>query len=150
MKRDTIVFGALAGLIGNIPKTIIAWLFHLLGYLEYTFIHIAAGYFVPAKFIDNPVALATGFIADYTNAAFFGIIMYLMLQKTGTDYAVVKGLSFGAFVYLVFYGAFMALDITRASLLTPLPNLLLFFPHIIYGAVTCWFIRRYSGLYNRI
>lgn len=141
MKKDTIITGAIAGLLGNIPKTILAWLFHYLGFLRYTFIHIAAGYFVPAKYIDNYVSLLTGFIADYTMAAFFGFIMYLMLQKFGTDYAVFKGAGFGAFLYLVFYGAFMALDITRASLLTPLPNLLLFFPHVLYGGLTCWLLK---------
>jgi hypothetical protein len=146
MIKDTIIVGAIAGILGNIPKTILAWLFYILGYLRYTFLHIAAGYFVPAEFLDNHVSLITGFLADYTMAAFFGFIMYLMLQKFGTDYAVLKGIGFGAFLYMIFYGAFMALDITRASLLTPLPNLLLFFPHIIYGGSTCWIINRYSLL----
>lgn len=148
--NDTIIFGAIAGLLGNVPKTIIAWILHYFGLLRYTFIHIAAGYFVDKKFIDNPVSLLTGFIADYTNAAFFGVIMYYLLQKTGVDYAELKGLGFGAFLYLIFYGAFMALNITRASLLTPLPNLLLFFPHIIYGLLTCWIIKKYSGLANKV
>lgn len=143
MVKDTIIAGAVAGLIGNIPKTVIAWIFHFAGVLRYTFIHIAAGYFVPARFIDNPVSLTMGFIADYTTAAFFGFLMHLMLKKYGTDYAVLKGVGCGALLYLLFYGAFMALDITRASLLTPLPNLLLFFPHIIYGGTTCWLLKRY-------
>ena len=143
MTKDTIILGALAGLLANIPKTIIAWVFHSFGLLRYTFIHIAAGYFVPAEFIDNPISLLTGFIADYTAAAFFGVIMLLIIKKSGTDYAKLKGLGIGAFLYIIFYGAFMALDITRASLLTPLPNLLLFFPHLVYGAATCWIIKKY-------
>lgn len=149
MTKDTIIFGAIAGILGNIPKTILAWIFHYFGLLKYTFAHIAAGYFVPAKFLDNHISLLTGFIADYTTAALFGFIMYLMLRKFGTDYAEFKGIGFGAVLYLIFYGAFMALDITRASLITPLPNLILFFPHILYGAVTCWIIKHYSGLFNR-
>jgi len=142
--KDTIISGMIAGLIGNLPKDIIAWSFHFAGVLRYTFTHIAAGYFVPAQFIDNPVSLATGFIADYTTAAFFGFLMHLMLKRFGTDYAVIKGIGCGAFLYLIFYGAFMALDITRASLLTPLPNLLLIFPHMVYGGTTCWLLKRYS------
>ncbi len=114
--------------------------------MKYTFIHIAAGYFVPVDFIDSPVSLATGFIADYTMAAVIGFAIYLLLKKTGIDYAVIKGVAFGAFIYLICYGAFMALDITRASLLTPLPNLLLFFPHIVFGGFTAWIIKRYSIL----
>lgn len=144
--KDTIIFGSIAGLLGNIPKTIIAWIFYYFGWLRYTFTHIAAGYFVDAKFLDNPVALLTGFIADYVNAAFFGVIMYYLLQKAGVDHAELKGFAFGAFLYLIFYGAFMSLDLTRASLLTPLPNLILIIPHTIFGASTCWIIKRYSGL----
>ncbi len=143
MIKDTIIVGAVAGLIGNIPKTIIAWILHLMGVLRYTFIHIAAGYFVSAQYIDNPVSLIMGFIADYTSAAVLGFVMYLMLKKFGTDYAVLKGLGCGAFLYLIFYGAFMALDITRANLLTPLPNLLLLFPHMVFGGTTCWLLKRY-------
>ena len=144
--KDTIAFGVLAGIIANIPKTILAWAFHFAGVLRYTFAHIAAGYFVGAEMLDNPIALATGFVADYTLAAVLGIILYLIIQKTGTDYAILKGIVLGSFMYLIFYGALMALDITRASLLTPLPNLLLFFPHVIFGASAGWIIKRYSGI----
>ena len=100
--------------------------------------------FVSVEFIDDPVSLAIGSIADFTMAAFLGFIMNLMLKKYGNDFAVLKGMGFGTFLYIILYGAFMDLNITRASLLTPLPNLLLFFPHILYGGVTCWLIRRYS------
>jgi len=140
---DTIIFGAIAGMLGNIPKTIIAWIFHYFGWLRYTFIHIAAGYFVDAKFLDNPVSLATGVLADFISAGLFGAGMYYVLKKTGFTFAVSKGFAFGSFLYLLFYGALMALDITRASLLTPLPNLLLFFPHMLYGATTCWILQKY-------
>jgi len=99
--------------------------------------------------LDSPIALATGFIADYTLAAVLGIILYLIIQKTGADYAVLKGTVLGAFMYLLFYGALMALDVTRASLLTPLPNLLLFFPHIVFGASAGWIIERYSGIQTK-
>lgn len=143
MTKDTFILGAIAGILGNIPKTIVAWIFFYFGFIRYTFIHIAAGYFVPAEFLDSPVSLLSGFLADYTVAAFLGIIIYLILQRSGLDFAEYKGLGIGALLYVVIYGPFMSLDITRASLLTPLPNLLLFFPHIIYGISTCWIIKKY-------
>jgi len=144
LTEDPIIVGAVAGIIGNIPKTILAWLFYAYGYLRYTFIHIAAGSFVSVEFVEDTISLAIGSIADFTMAAFLGFIMNLMLKKYGNDFAVLKGMGFGTFLYIILYGAFMDLNITRASLLTPLPNLLLFFPHILYGGVTCWLIRRYS------
>lgn len=144
--KDLIIFGAYAGIIANIPKNIIAWIFHWCGWLRYTFEHIAAGYFVDLPYIDQPLSLITGFIADFTNAGFFGVLLYFILQKTGKDYAVLKGLAFGSFLYLIFYGTFMAMDMTRASLLTPLPNFLLYIPHTVFGGVAGWILSRYSGL----
>ncbi|MCL6590138.1 MAG: hypothetical protein K6U80_09320 [Firmicutes bacterium] len=144
MTKDTVLFGALSGIIGNIPKMIIGWIFHFLGLLRYTFEHIAAGYFVSLKYIDKPISLLIGFISDYILAGFFGVIMYIIIQQYGKDFAVLKGVLFGGVTYFLFYGAFMALDMTRASLLTPLPNLLLLFPHIIYGGFTGWIIKKFS------
>ncbi|NLG84756.1 MAG: hypothetical protein GX493_09185 [Firmicutes bacterium] len=37
----------------------------------------------------------------------------------------------------------MAFHATHISILTPLPNLLLVIPHVVYGAVTGWFLGRY-------
>lgn len=146
MTKDSIVFGAVAGFLGNIAKELIVWPMHFLGYVRYTFVHIAAGYFVPAEFIDNPVSLTIGFIADWVMAALIGILMLQLVRRTGHDYVLFKAIGFSAAVYLFLYGALMALDVTRASLLTPLPNLLLFFPHIALGAASGWFIERFDSI----
>lgn len=147
-RDDIIIFGALAGILGNIPKTILGWLFSIFGWVRYTFCHIAAGYFVDAKFLDNPVSLAAGFITDYIVAAFLGTIMYYLLRKTGAEYAELKGIFFGGLLYVVVFGTFMSLNLTRASLLTPLPNLLMFFPHAVYGIITCWILKKYGTRFN--
>ncbi len=136
-------------MVGNIPKTMLTWAFHFLGWTRYTFEHITAGYFVSTKFLDNPISLVMGFLGDYTLSGFFGVIMYLMLKTTGTDYAKLKGIAFGFFVWIVFFGILMALDVTRTSILTPLPNLLLLAPNAVFGLTTCWFIERYGGLDTR-
>lgn len=143
MRHDSIVTGALAGLLGNLAKEAVVWPLHLLGWVRYTFVHIAAGYYVDAKMIDNPVSLAAGFITDFTIAAFFGVVLLYVLKFTGKDYAILKGVGFGLFTYIIFYGLLMALDVTRASLLTPLPNLLLFIPHVIFGGLAAYLLERF-------
>ena len=100
------------------------------------------------KFLDKPVSLAAGFITDYIVAAFLGTIMYYLLRKTGAEYAELKGLFFGGLLYVVVFGTFMSLNLTRASLLTPLPNLLMFFPHAVYGIITCWILKKYGTRFN--
>lgn len=144
MRRDLVATGVLWGLVGNLFKEAAVWPLHWLGWVRYTFVHIAAGYFVDQKMIDNPVALATGFLTDFTLAAVLGVLLYYLLRRTGGDYAILKGAVYGLITYALFYGLLMALDVTRASLLTPLPNLLLAFPHALYGVCTAYFLRRYG------
>jgi hypothetical protein len=35
MAKNTIIFGAIAGLVDNIPKTIVTWGLYLSGYVNY-------------------------------------------------------------------------------------------------------------------
>ena len=142
-ERDLVTFGALAGFIGNIPKIVVGWIFHFLGYLRYTFEHIAAGLFVPSTFLDNPVSIAIGVITDWIIAGIMGIFILWLIRKTKGNYPIIKGLFISSAIYVFFYGAGMAVNITRASLLTPLPNLLLLFPHLLFGATVGWFIKKF-------
>ncbi len=142
--EDNVMLGILAGFVGNIPKEIITWLFHFLGYLRYTFVHIAAGTFVPKEFIDNPVSLATGVIADWVMVGIIGTITVYFIKYTDYKFPIIKSILLSSSFYIILYGALMALDVTRASLLTPLPNLLLFIPHLAMGTGIGWFIKKYQ------
>ncbi len=140
---DTILAGALAGWMGNIAKEILTWTFHFLGWVRYTFVHIAAGFYYSVENLDAPLSLVTGAITDWTIAAVFGILLLHILRYTGTDYAVFKGIAFGSLVYIITFGIGMAMDITRATLITPLPDFLLLMAHLLIGAVTAWALRRF-------
>ncbi len=139
--EDNVILGILAGLIGNIPKELIAWAFHFTGYLRYTFMHIAAGAFVSKEFIDDPVSLVIGAISDWIMVGFIGVITVYFIRFTGNRYPVIKSVFVSSLFYIILYGALMALDVTRASLLTPLPNLLLFIPHLALGSGIGLFIK---------
>lgn len=142
--KDDIMLGVLAGFVGNIPKEIITWLLHFLGYLRYTFVHIAAGTFVPKEFIDNPISLVTGAIADWIMVGIIGTVTVYFIKYTDYRFPIIKSIFLSSAFYILLYGALMALDVTRASLLTPLPNLLLFIPHLAMGIGIGWFIKKYQ------
>lgn len=144
MTKDTVMFGTLIGFAGNVPKLILAWIFHFMGYLRYTFEQIAAGMFVPSDMLDDPVSIAIGVIADWTMAGILGILILTLIRKTGNDYPVFKAIMFTLAEYIFLYGALMAFNVTRASLATPLPNFLLFFPHLLYGITVGYAIQRYD------
>jgi hypothetical protein len=72
------------------------------------------------------------------------------MRFTGPDYGIIKGTVVGALFYVIIYGGLMSLNVTRVSLLTPLPNLILYFPHLAFGAVAGWVIERYARPGNHI
>lgn len=141
--KDTIIAGLLAGWIGNIAKETLTWTFYFTKLVRYTFVHIAAGFYYSAENLDTPLSLLTGAITDWTIAGTFGVMLLLLLRFTGTDHAIFKGAMFGSLVYVITFGIGMALNITRASLVTPLPDFLLLMAHIIIGGVSGWALKRY-------
>ena len=143
MRQDSVVMGALAGLAGNLAKEFIVWPMYFLGWVHYPFVFLAASFFVDRSSIRNPLALAKGFITDYAIAAILGIALLYLLRRTGKDYALFKGLLLGLFVHIGLYGLVMALRATRITILTPLPNLLLVIPHVVFGMVAAWVLKRW-------
>lgn len=144
MNRDTVISGSLAGMLANIPKTIGAWVFYQFGLTEYTFEQIAAAFLTPLEFIHTPVGVIIGLIADFTVAALVGVIFFLLLRYTGTDHALLKGLLGGALAFVFGFGLVMFAGLTRALVVAPLPLLIYFLLHLLFGAVATWHITRFS------
>src|SRR5690554_6186593 len=146
MTRDSIILGSISGFIGNIFKGLLAWIFYFSGYLQYTCAHIAAGAFVSRQYLNNPLSLVIGFIADYILAGTLGILNLIIIRYSGNDFPLYKSIYFSLVIYLVIYGGLMALELTSALILTPLPNLLLIFPHLLFGTtmglVISWYNKR--------
>lgn len=139
-KKDLIFTGSIAGILGNIPKTLLTWTFYFMGLTKFTFVHISAGYFVSDKYLNHPLSLLVGFISDYTLAGVMGVLILLLLRYTGSDYALYKGAGFGTLMYIFLFGVAMAIDVTRVSITTPLPSLILLFPHILFGLTTAFLL----------
>jgi hypothetical protein len=144
MTKDTIVFGGLAGIIGNIPKEVITWGFYFSGFLNYTFVHFCVGMVVnPATYVKDPLSIVVGVMIDYTIAASFSIALYLGMRKTGTDYWLLKGLGFGMIVFLICYGVLRPTFSIKIES-PPLVVLMYIIPNLAYGVTTCWFLKKYG------
>jgi len=141
--KDSIVAGVLAGWTGNVVKEAMTWSFHFMGWVRYTFVHISAGFYYSQENIDAPLSFLTGFITDWTIAGTFGVVLLYLLRFTGSDYALFKGIGLGALVYIITFGIGMAMDITRATLITPLPDFLLLLSHLGIGSVSGWVLGKY-------
>ena len=144
MIKDTIVFGGLAGAVGNILKETMAWSLYFWGLIKYTFVHFCAGIVInPDTYVKDPLSVVVGIMIDFLIAAIFSLAMYLVMRRTGTDYWVIKGLGLGIFVFLICYGVLRpAISIKIES--SPFTALMYIFPNLTYGVATCWFLQKYG------
>jgi hypothetical protein len=147
MKHDVIIFGGLAGVVGNIFKEVISWGFYFSGLINYTYDHFCAGLVVnPAGYVKMLFAVFIGTMIDFTVAAVFGVIMYFVMRKTGTQYWLFKGLGFGMVIFLICFAVLRPTFSIKIES-TPLQALMYMIPNLVYGVITCWFLKKY-GVYK--
>ncbi|ATW24820.1 hypothetical protein DCMF_08565 [Candidatus Formimonas warabiya] len=143
LKKDIIIAGVLGGAVGNIAKLALAFIFHYLGYIDYSFGHIAAGYFIPSTNINDTLSLVNGYISDFGYAGGLGILLLLILRSTGFSFAAVKGLLLGSMIHVLNNGVLLFSNINGLPELTPLTHFILLFPTMLFGLTTCLFLKRF-------
>lgn len=144
MTKDSLVFGSLAGITGNIFKEALSWGFYGLGLFNLTFVHMCAGILVNQEFVKSHLGLVIGFLVDYTIAGILGILIYILLKKTGTDLIIVKGLFFGVGIFLSCYGIIRPLISSINGNFLPLTVILYLMPNLIFGLTVSLFIKKYD------
>jgi hypothetical protein len=140
VKKDIVVIGATAGLIGNGIKLLIAYVLYFLGLLNITFLHIVGGYFNNPN-IDSIYSIINAIISDFVYAAFLGVLICIVLINTNFKKILIKGLLFGAFIHIIHNGALIFEVINRVEM-DDQTGFYLIFPTIIYGLVTSLIIKR--------
>lgn len=150
MQKDIILFGGLVGIIGNIPKEILAWGLYFLGWIKYTFDHICAGIYVSLVYLHEPLGVLLGITVDFVQAGIFGVSILYILKKTGVEHHwVLKGFALGFGMFLICFGALRLMMSPKIIISTPLENLLYLPPNVLFALTTPWFIKRSQILKNK-
>lgn len=144
MKNDPLVFGSLAGLVGNIAKELITWSLYGLGLVKYTFAHLCAGLVVSSNLVKSPLALILGFLFDYTIAAGFGMLAYYLLKIIGTRLILIKGIVIGVGVFLICFCILRAEFTSIKGFVEPLDGLIYLISNLTFGLTTTIFIKKYD------
>jgi len=134
---DKIVSGGLAGLISGIVVGVLISFLHGLGLTGYNAVNIAGGVFMQQVLVNpSPVWLAIGWAAHLVISVTSGVILAALLNYSGFDYAVLKGIMFGGLLWLFSFGVVAPLlGYTLLPLLSPLDLLVSFFRHLLFGAL---------------
>jgi hypothetical protein len=89
--KDRLILGLIAGLGGNIAKTIVGETAKKLKLAEIDGPEKAAGMLIPPYKIADPKGKAVGYIADNIIAGILGVVTVYALSLSGRDKAVLKG-----------------------------------------------------------
>lgn len=142
MVKDVIIFGSLAGILGNVVKLTISLPLYYFGLIDKTYIHIASGYYSNED-LNCIFAVLNGIFTDFFYAAFLGVLFYLVLRYTDMKYAKLKGILFGGFIHVVNNGVLIFEGFNKALFSDP-NAFFLFFPTIMFGLSTCWAIEKFE------
>ncbi len=144
MKQDSIVSGAISGLIGTIAKEIIDFISVAVGFSKETYWHVAASIFVKPAEAATPVGQALGALADLITGAFFGVLLLYLIKFTGKDYLYIKGLGLGWLIWLAVFGIVINLQVVRITPTDLGTSLSAFIEHSVFGLTAAWFIGKYA------
>ena len=134
--QDRFLLGALAGVIGNIPKTIWGKTMMHYGISEINGVERAAGMLVPAHLSFTLKGQVIGSLADFVIAGTLGVATTYALALTGKDKATLKGALTGQAAWTGLYGVLGTMGastVKPVSLNTILVELV---GHTLYGATT--------------
>ncbi|MCL6638223.1 MAG: hypothetical protein K6T80_00900 [Firmicutes bacterium] len=140
--KDRLILGVLAGLGGNIAKTIIVEIAKRCNLAEIDGPEKAAGMLVPPYKIADPVGKAVGYLADNVVASMLGIVTVYGLSISGKDKAVLKGALTGQAMWAMFYGVLANMGATKVQPVSPKSVLSEFAGHTAYGALTAYLATR--------
>ncbi|MBS4025893.1 MAG: hypothetical protein KGZ96_09495 [Clostridia bacterium] len=146
--KDTTVFGVLAGVLGGTAYQGFVWIFYLIRIAKITPYQIGAYVLIkPGLDITSFSAQLLGMVQHYANSALLAIIALYLLRLMGTDYAWLKGLSFGGVIYFLLYGV-IAKAVVPVGILQPdlSTSAVFMFGNLIFGLVTVLTLVYYSTL----
>lgn len=145
MTKDGLIFGGLAGIVGNVLKEVLTWVSYGVGAINYTFTHMCSGLVVSSEYVKTPLGLTLGVLVDFTVAAVFGVAIHMILEKTGTRHIVLKGLLFGILIYLFCYSIMRPNFSSIKGYIDPVSVSLYISANGVYGITTSWFIKKYDA-----
>lgn len=140
--KDKYTFGIIAGVLANIPITILDYIFYLIGINKYQMWQIAASVYLNNT--NTIAALIIGIFTDFSVVSMMGIVVIYLLYFTGTEYYWLKGLSMGAVGWVFAFGVFLRTQIVRIDPVDAGTNFYHVVEHLLLGVLIAWISVKYG------
>ena len=145
MFKDAILVGTIAGLATNLLKNSLAWIWCRLHLLDYFTSDFAASLFIKPNAIQTLSGQIIGLAADFIVSAILGISFVYLIKYSGQRFLLIKGLVYGAVVWLLLYGGVRSLPMVRLHDYNPLHIVIALINHLIFGLILSFIIKLLLG-----
>lgn len=142
MLRDRVILGGFIGVLGKIAMDIVQIPLWLMKVVEHPLAHYAGSLFLDLDATHHSAIVdVVSFLADYVYGIFLGIVFVYYIYLMGKRHLILKGLLFGAFVWLFSFGGLRSLSIVRLRQVLPANVPYYFFIHMVFGLALGFFTR---------
>ncbi|HEX2952444.1 MAG TPA: hypothetical protein VHR47_00495 [Bacillota bacterium] len=145
LHKDNFIFGGLYGFLAVIAMNVFQFPIWEMKVIAHPLAHYASSLFMNVQPVHHSlVGAVIGSIANHIYGAFWGIVFVYLIHLTGMRYLLLKGLVFGAFLWMVSFGGIRSLPIVALREIVPgdVPYYLFF--HLVYGLTLGWLVKRFG------
>lgn len=134
--NDTVATGIVSGSLGAAAHLVFSLLAQAIGISRTTLLRVAAAVVLRNAPPLGPVTIITGVASHFIMGALFGVGLAWFIAATGRDWPVVKGLAYGAFLWLVPFSLITPFFVPDAIVRPDATSaLVMLVSHLIYGYV---------------
>ncbi len=148
MKKDRLVAGGLAGLIGSLVQNGYGQLTKVLGITDIAFIDFAE-VFLAREVYGGVIGFIVGSLAHAAVGVLMGVIFAYIIRFTSSRYYLLKGLGFGFILWFILSGIGTIFNLKDFAHIPPNTALSTLGGALIFGLVTAYalsFLERRTGL----
>lgn len=147
---DKPLLGSIAGLIAGTVTGAISFLLYSMGLCKLCLVAIGGGLFSRNMLTKSvpPAWTVLGFVDHFIMSIILGVVLAYILHFTGTDYALLKGLGFGATVWYINIAIVAPLAGYIPKSPQPADLAILLGYHLLFGLLASWVIVKLGNKYR--
>lgn len=134
VNRDKVIFGGIVGFLADMVMDIVQYPMWKALIVKHPLSHYAGSLFLDFETLHHSIlGSIVSFIADGLYSVVWGILFIYIIHWTGHRYVIIKGLLYGALIWLISFGGIRALPMVSLREFLPSQTLYYLLFHLIFG-----------------
>lgn len=149
MIRDKVIFGGIVGFLANLAMNVFQYPMWRLGIVKHPLSHYAGSLFLDFNTLHHTFyGAVVAWTVDILYSVLWGILFVYLMDWTGRRHFMIKGILFGALIWLVSFGGIRTFPMVTLREYLPVQALYYLFFHLVFGFVLGVLVARWKGVYE--